>query len=122
MEYKNKRLSTYSFIYLFIALCYLEEHRIIDYNLLKEYIELKFSDGKMIMDEINWHLNNMISDKMIIKEDYIVISDNISSKDIMYIIKVNIDDFNTMVNVVNDFLSFEYFKGKEKELIKKKTV
>ena len=123
MEYGKKRISTYSFTYLFIALCYLEEHTIIDYDTLKEFIELKFGDGVSKMDEINWHLNKLLADNMIEKiGNKIIISSDISPKDIMYIIKVNIDEFNTMIKVINDFLIFEYAKEKNKELVKKKTV
>ncbi len=120
MEFGKKRLSTYSFTYLLIALCYLEEHYLIDYDTLNEYIDLTFGDGKLIMDEINWHLEKLVNEQIIENNDnQIVINREVSPKDIMYIIKVNIDEFSTMVKVVNDFLIYEYAKEKNKQLVKK---
>jgi len=119
MKYKKNDLSTYSFVYLFIIICYLEEYLEIDYKRFNEFIEIEFNDGKLFMNEINWHLTKLISNEMInISDEKILINKNISPTDIMYIIKVNIKDFNNMIKIVNDYLVYDF--NKNKELIKKK--
>lgn len=121
MEYKNNDLSTYSFVYLFIIICYLEEFFEIDYKRFNDFIENEFNEGKTYIDEINWHLTKLISSEMInMNEEKIHINKNLSPKDVMYIIKVNIKDFNNMIKIVNDYLAYDF--NKNKELIKKKTL
>lgn len=113
---KINEISSYSFTYLFIVLCYLEEYYQINYNTLKEFI-----NDESFINEIDWHLSKMENEKIINKNDNVItINKDFSPLDIMYIIKVNIKKFNNMARIVNEFMMYEY--EKEKVLMKKKTV
>ena len=116
---KNKNITSNNFMYMFITLYYLEGDKEIDYNILKEYMSINYNDFNYFIDEIDYFLDKMVKENIILKDDDKIIINNLLPRDIIYTIKVNKNNFDEMIKFINGFLIYEY---NNKKLVKKKTV